>query len=118
MGDEANDRLPNWATIGGTAAVDIPRTLFGIPLVLSSNSPAQITLLDASHVLYSDDGGIEVDTTDEATIQMNTTPTDPAVAATVFQSLWDANLIAVRASRWVAWLRAQSGAVSYMTVSY
>ena len=49
---------------------------------------------------------------------MNTTPTDPAVAATVFQSLWDNNLFAVRVSRWVAWLRAQSGAVSYMTVAY
>jgi hypothetical protein len=57
-------------------------------------------------------------TTDEATIQMNTTPTDPAVAATVFQSLWDNNLFAVRATRWVAWLRAQSGAVSYMTEEY
>jgi HK97 family phage major capsid protein len=28
------------ATIGGTAAADIPRTLFGIPLILSVNSPA------------------------------------------------------------------------------
>ena len=106
------------ATIGGTAAVDVPRTLFGIPLVLSANSPQQVTLIDCSHILYSDDGGIEVDTTDEATIQMDSAPTDPAVAATVFQSLWDNNLFAVRASRWVAWLRAQSGAVSYMTVSY
>jgi hypothetical protein len=75
-------------TIGGTAAADVPRTLFGIPLVLSANSPQQVTLIDASHVLYSDDGAIELDTTDEATIQMNDAPTDPAVAATVFQSLW------------------------------
>ena len=106
------------ATIGGTAAADIPRTLFGIPLVLSANSPQQITLIDTAHILYSDDGGIEVDTTDEPTIQMDTAATDPAVAATVFQSLWDDNLFAVRATRWVAWLRAQSGAVSYMTVAY
>ena len=45
------------ATIGGTAAVNVPRTLFGIPLILSANSPAQITLLDPSQILYSDDGG-------------------------------------------------------------
>jgi ribosomal protein S20 len=106
------------ATIGGTAAADVPRTLFGIPLVLSANSPQQVTLIDASHVLYSDDGAIELDTTDEATIQMDSAPTDPAVAATVFQSLWDRNLCAVRATRWVAWLRAQTGAVAYMTVAY
>ena len=46
------------ATIGSTATVDIPRTLFGIPLVLSSTSPPQITLLDPHQVLYSDDGAI------------------------------------------------------------
>ena len=44
------------ATIGGTAAVNVPHTLFGIPLVLSANSPAQVTLLDPSAILYSDDG--------------------------------------------------------------
>ena len=62
------------ATIGGTAAADIPRTLFGIPLVLSANSPQQITLVDAAHILYSDAGGIDVDTSDEALIQMNDAP--------------------------------------------
>jgi hypothetical protein len=103
-------------TIGGTAAADV-RTLFGIPLVLSANSPQQVTLSDASHVLYSDDGAIELDTTDEATIQMNDAR-DPAVAATVFQSLWDSNLFAVRATRWVAWLRAQTGSVAYMVTAY
>src|SRR4029453_2816525 len=49
------------ATIGGTVTVDIPRTLFGIPLLLSVNSPAQITLVDAAHILYSDPGAIDVD---------------------------------------------------------
>ena len=56
------------ATIGGTAAVDIPRTLFGIPLVLSINSPAQITLVDAAHILYSDTGGFDVDISTQAAI--------------------------------------------------
>ncbi len=44
------------ATIGGTAAANIPLTLFGIPLVLSANSPQQVTLVDTPHILYSDDG--------------------------------------------------------------
>jgi HK97 family phage major capsid protein len=106
------------ATIGGTAAVDVPKTLFGIPMVLSINSPAQITLLDCNHILYADDGGMAIDTTDEASIQMSDAPTDPAVAATVFQSLWDNNLWAARITRWISYLRAQSGAVTYMAVSY
>jgi hypothetical protein len=106
------------ATIGGTAAADIPRTLFGIPMVLSINSPQQVTLVDASQILYSDDGGIDIAVSDEASLQMDTSPTDPAVAATVFQSLWNNDLWAVRVTRWLAYLRAQTGAVSYMTVTY
>ena len=60
------------ATIGGTAAVDVPRTLFGIPLVLSLNSPQQIALIDASCLLYSDDGEIDISTTDQASLQLET----------------------------------------------
>jgi hypothetical protein len=87
-------------------------------MVLSINSPAQITLVDCSNILYSDAGGIDITASDEATIQMDSAPTDPAVAATVFTSLWDNNLWAVKVSRWLAYLRAQSGAVVYMTVAY
>ncbi len=87
-------------------------------MILSKNSPPQITLADAGHVLYSDDGGIDVASSDQATLQMNDTPTDPAVAATVFESLWNRNLWAVKVTRWLAYLRVQTGAVSYMTVSY
>lgn len=106
------------ATIGGTAAADIPRTLFGIPLVLSANSPQQITLVDAAHILYSDDGGFELSISDKAALQMDSAPTDPAVAATVFVSLFQRNLWGVRVTRWLAYLRAQSGAVAWMTVTY
>ena len=73
------------------------------------NSPQQVTLLDAGNILYSDTGGIDIATTDQATIQMSDTPTDPAVAATVFQSLWGNNLWAVKVTRWIAYLRAQTG---------
>ena len=106
------------ATIGGTAAVDIPRTLFGIPLVLSLNSPAQITLVDASCILYSDTGVVDITTTQEALIQMDDTPTNPPIAATTFESLWPRNLWAIKVTRWLSYLRAQTGSVVYMTVSY
>jgi Phage capsid family len=106
------------ATIGGTAAVDVPRSLFGIPLVLSLNSPAQITLVDAACILYSDDDGFDVDVTEQALLQMSDAPTDPPVAATVFESLWQDNLWAVKVTRWLAYLRAQTGSVTYMTVAY
>jgi hypothetical protein len=75
-------------------------------------------LLDPAQILYSDNGRIEIDSTEQASLQMNDAPTDPAVAATVFTSLWQNNLWAVKVTRWIAYLRAQTGAVSYMTVAY
>jgi hypothetical protein len=106
------------ATIGGTAAADIPRTLFGIPLVLSLNSPQQVTLVDANCILYSDTGGIDISVSTQALLEMDSAPAEPTVAGTIMTSLLQRNLWAVRVTRWLAYLRAQSGAVTYMTVSY
>jgi len=97
---------------------DIPRSLFGIPLVLSDNSPKQITLIDASEILFSDDGGIEVDVSEQATIEMDGTPTSPPTASTVTVALWQNNLIAVKVLRWIAYQRARAGSVAYMVSTY
>jgi hypothetical protein len=102
------------ATIGGTAAADIPRTLFGMPIVMSINSPAQITLVDAAHILYSDNGGFDVSISDQALVQLDSAPTDPPVAATVFEpfglelflvcaSRAGSRICARRAARWSIW---------------
>lgn len=77
------------ATLGANAP-DLPRTLFGIPVVASENSPQQITLIDAAHILYADTGGVDVDTSEQASIQFDDAPTDPAVAATVFTTYFSA----------------------------
>jgi hypothetical protein len=106
------------ATIGGTAAADIPRMLFGIPMILSANSPAQVTLVDVSQILYSDDGGFDVSISEQAAIEMDSVASDPPTAATVITSLYGRNLWGARVTRWLAYLRAQDGAVAYMTVSY
>jgi hypothetical protein len=78
--------------------------------VLSSNSPAQITLLDPAQILYSDDARIYIDSTEQV-LQMDGVPTESAVAATVFTSLCQNNLCAVKVTRWLAYLRAQTGFV-------
>jgi hypothetical protein len=105
-----------FAAVGMTT--DIPRTLLGIPLVLSANSPQQITLVDAANILYSDDGGFDVSISNQAAIEMDSTPADPPTAATVITSLYQRNLFGVRVLRWLAYLRAQTGAVAYMAVTY
>jgi hypothetical protein len=39
-------------------------------------------------------------------------------AATVVTTLWGRNLIAIKALRWLAWLRPITTSVAWMTVSY
>lgn len=96
----------------------LPDRLWGLPVVHSPNSPAQITLVDAAAILYADEGGFDVNVSRDATVQLNTTPDNPPTAATAFESMWQNNHVSVRSRRWINWLRAVDGAVSYMTVSY
>jgi hypothetical protein len=102
----------------GSAAPDLPRSLFGIPVIVSDNSPLQVTLLDAANILYSDDGAIDIDTSEQASIQFDDAPVNPAVAATVFRNLWQNDLWGIRVTHWLAYLRAQTGSVAYMVTAY
>jgi hypothetical protein len=102
----------------GSGAPDLPRTLAGYPVIVSDNSPAQITLVDAANILYSDDGGFDVSVSESAAIEMDSAPTDPPVAATIITSLFQRNLFGIRVLRWLAYLRAQTGSVTYMTVAW
>jgi hypothetical protein len=105
-----------FAAVGMTT--DIPRTLLGIPLILSVNSPAQITLVDAANILYSDSGAIDVSISNQALLELSDAPAEPTAASTVMSSLYQRNCFGVRVTRWLAYLRAQTGAVAYMSVTY
>jgi HK97 family phage major capsid protein len=104
------------AALGTTSG--LPATLYGIPAIVSPNSPAQITLIDPGMVLVADEGGFDVSISQEASVQMDSAPTDPAVAGTVFAPFFQQNLIGIRCTRWINWERAAAGAVVYMTVAY
>ena len=102
----------------GSQAAGLPNTLFGIPVIASSNSPAQITLLDPSAILYSDSGQFDLDVSDQASLELNDTPAEPTASSTILQTLFGRNLVAIKALRWLAWLRPISTSVSFMTVTY
>jgi HK97 family phage major capsid protein len=97
---------------------DLPRTLFGASVILSANSPQQVTLIDAGNILYSDTGGFDVSISTQALLELNDAPAEPTAASTVMTSLLQRNLFGVRVTRWIAYLRAQTGSVAYMTVAY
>jgi HK97 family phage major capsid protein len=96
----------------------------GIPVVVSENivanggSPADgaiIVALNASDVLLADDGGVEIDVSTEASVQMETAPDSPQTASTVYASFWQRNLVGIRAERFITWTKARTDSVVYIT---
>jgi hypothetical protein len=74
-----------------------------------------VIALQPSLVLYADDGGVTIDASREASLQMDSAPMSPADATTVYVSLWQTNCVGLRAERFVNWLRANANAVKYLT---
>jgi hypothetical protein len=72
-------------------------------------------MLDASQILLADDGGLNVDVSTSALLQMDSSPADPTVAGTVLLSLFQRNLIGLKITRMVTWKRVATSAVYYIS---
>jgi HK97 family phage major capsid protein len=91
---------------------------FGFPVITSNavglgGSPTDnfIALIDQSEVLLADDGGISIDMSQEASIEMNDAPTG---GATSLVSLWQNNLLGLRAERYINWTRRRASVASWI----
>jgi HK97 family phage major capsid protein/HK97 family phage prohead protease len=113
---------PEYRDMGG----DAPR-IGRIPVITSENIPAnagsgspltgdggRIILVKASEVLLADDGQTLLDASREAMLQMESAPTNPPTASTVFTSLWQTNQVGIRAERFVNWAKRRAGAAQYI----
>jgi HK97 family phage major capsid protein len=97
-------------------------TFFSLPVVTSesaglTDSSAQghiVALVNAPEILLADDSQVTIDVSREASLQMDDAPTNPPVAGTVLQSLWQQNLIGIKAERFITWAKARSTAVVLM----
>jgi HK97 family phage major capsid protein/HK97 family phage prohead protease len=92
-------------------------TLFGMPVVVSNNVSTRVILVHAPSILYADEGGVRIDVSREASVQMDSAPTDTVDATTVYLSLWQRNLVGLKAERFITWIRARSAAVRYITAA-
>ena len=102
-------------------------TFMGLPVVLSENIPAnagtgdplvgagaRIVLVKPSEVLLADDGQTMLDVSSEASLQMDSAPDAPATATTVLVSLWQHNMVGIRAERYINWAKRRAGAVQFI----
>lgn len=90
-------------------------TWYGLPVIVSnamiaSGSPGekQIALITQSEVLMADDGGVALDMSNEASVQMSDTP---SAGAASLVSLWQNNLVGIRAERYINWAPARVGSL-------
>jgi len=91
--------------------------LMGIPVVVSNNVGARIVLVHTPSVLYADEGGVRIDVSREASVQMDSAPTDTVDATTVYLSLWQRNLVGLKAERFITWKLARATSVTYITTA-
>lgn len=98
-------------------------SLAGIPVITSENisatgdSPTDgypIFLVKQQDILLADDGQVMIDASREASIQMDTAPDSPATASTVLTSLWQHNMVGIRAERMVTWTKRRSTSVGFI----
>lgn len=114
--------FPGLSITGGTGG-----TFFGLPVVLSENIPAnpgsgspltgagsRIILAKAPEILLADDGQVLLDASNQASLQMDSAPTNPPTATTVMVSLWQMNMVGIRAERFINWTKRRAGAVQYI----
>lgn len=84
------------------------KTLKGLPVVESEKAGKLIALIKPSEILMADDGGIDISVSTEATLEYNNGTDDVTV------SLWQNNMVGVRAERYVRWKKRHVNAAGYI----
>jgi HK97 family phage major capsid protein len=89
----------------------------GLSFITSNTASTNIVALQPSQILYADDGGVTIDASREASLQMDSAPMSPADATTVYVSLFQTNSVALRAERFINWKKVNAQAVKYLTAT-
>lgn len=100
--------LPEFANV-----TDDGGSLFGYTIITSNNVPAgDIIFLKPEEILIADDGQVTIDASREASLQLDSAPSEPP---TSMVSLFQQNAMAIRAERFITWKRRRTQAVYRLT---
>jgi HK97 family phage major capsid protein len=108
-------RSTSGAALYPDARVDGGGHLHGVPLLVAAEAGTKLILVDAAAVVVADDG-IEVARSTETALEMADTglavpPTGPTRV-----SLWQNDLTAIRATRFVTWVKGFDDAAGFLTL--
>jgi HK97 family phage major capsid protein len=90
-------------------------TVDGIKVVTSNAAGTNVIGVQPELVIYSDFGGVAIDMSRDATLQMSDAPMHPTDATAVWTNLFQNNLVALRAEQYVGWKRIVLAAVKYVS---
>lgn len=101
-------------------------TLAGLPVFTSQYVPTDtdgpvVALIKGDEIFLGDEGGIQVSVSDQATLQMDSAPTQSSIGtptATAGVSMWQTNSVAFLVERFVNWQKRRAGAVVWANVSW
>jgi hypothetical protein len=101
-----------------TVAPNGQSSICNMPLLITDAAANQILVVDATQIAAAS-SAIELSTTSEAVIQMDSAPTSPPTAATNVVSLWQQNWLGLKASRYWSAERLRTTAVGLVgSVTY
>jgi HK97 family phage major capsid protein/HK97 family phage prohead protease len=96
-------------------------SLFGLPVIVSEYVPtvsagANVVLVNAQDIYLADEGGINVDMSREASLEMDTTPSHTSTSPPESQlvSLWQTNSVGFLAERTINWAARRAEAVQVL----
>ena len=92
-------------------------TYKGLTFVTSNTAGANVIAVQPAYILYADDGGVTIDASTEASLQMDSAPMSPADATTVYVSMFQNNSVALRGERYINWKRVGANPVKYLTAT-
>lgn len=91
----------------------------GMPVIVSDYAPANTVILaNAGDIYFGDEGGLQVDFSREASLEMDTAPTHNVTTptpATGLVSLWQVNAVGIRCERFLNWSKRRPEAVQMLT---
>lgn len=88
------------------------------PVIVSQYVPdGTVVLLNAGDIYLGDDGGVEIDVSREASLEMDNAPSHDSDTPTpsTLVSMWQTNSVAFRAGRTINWARRRDTGVALLT---
>ncbi|KAA5961016.1 MULTISPECIES: phage major capsid protein [Pantoea] len=100
---------PDMTLLGGTFQ--------GLPVIVSQYVGNLLVLVNAPDIYLADDGGVAVDMSREASLEMESEPAGDSgtPTATEMVSMFQTNSVAIRAERWINWKRRRTAAVAVIS---